>query len=320
MGDVTDLELAGLSQAERDAMQDDDGPGAGSGGGGGTQRVVEADGSVTEIVGDDGEDEGAKADTKPAAAGQGGEQPTDSEGGEADVSANDDTPFSPRYVAPVVENFEQRLTDLATAEAELKTRFKEGEIAFEEYESERDKLVEQRQELREAKLKGEIAAEQAQQAEEQKWDWECNRFIKQVARTEGIDYRADSNKPLMESFNLFIKGLADNPANAEKDGDWFLSQAHKMVKQMYNLAAPADATPSPKPKDAVKAAVDARRPQLKGVSEGTVAHLPSAGDTKVDSDTGGDEFANLDKLEGMELEVALARLPKTEVDRYLAAR
>lgn len=320
MGDVTDLELAGLSQAERDAMQDDETPGAGSGGGGGTQRVIEADGSVTEIVGDDDEDEGAKADTKPAAAGQGGEQPTDSEGGEADVSANDDTPFSPRYVAPVVENFEQRLTDLATAETELKTRFKEGEIAFEEYESERDKLVEQRQELREAKLKGEIAAEQAQQAEEQKWDWECNRFIKQVARAEGIDYRADSNKHLMESFNLFIKGLADNPANAEKDGDWFLSQAHKMVKQMHNLAAPADATPPSKPKDAVKAAVDARRPQLKGVSEGTVAHLPSAGDSKVDTDTGGDEFANLDKLEGMELEIALARLPKTEADRYLAAR
>ena len=304
-------DMVGLSETERAALREDDAVGAtpgggGTGGAGPVTRVVEADGSITEVIGGDDDD-----DEAPAAAAV------------SDADDAGDDAFQPQYIAPPIEGLQDKFAELDTAESVLETKFNDGEMTFDEYKAAAKAIQNQRVDLRVSSVKAEISTESAQQAAEQKWDWECGRFMKQTARIEGIDYRAEANKPLMQTLNLFVKVLADDPGHADKDGEALLAEAHRLTKLRHNMQtvrAPAVGAPG-KAKDAVTEAIDKRKPQLKGVSDTTVAHLPSAGESKADAGVAGSsEFADLDGLDGFELERRCAAMPKDVEARYLAQK
>ena len=59
---------------------------------------------------------------------------------------------------------------------------------------------------------------------EQEWNWTVNRFMRQLPR-QGYRLRKDESK--RADLDGFVKALAQVEANANKDFDWFLAEAHK---------------------------------------------------------------------------------------------
>jgi hypothetical protein len=80
-----------------------------------------------------------------------------------------------------------------------------------------------------------VTADLAEKAGERHWQWEVNRFMRDVRKKhEGIDY-ADSIR-LNTALDAEVKALANKPENADKPGRWFLREAHKKVKASSSSA------------------------------------------------------------------------------------
>lgn len=233
----------------------------------------------------------------------------------------DDEPFTPRYVAAPVEDFEGKMKALDTRQNDALAKFKEGDITIDDYNTERDAIEKERLDLRDKNLKAQIAQETEVQTQEQRWAYEINRFYRKVQREEGIDY-GDSIK-LNTALDTEVKRLANLKDNADKDGPWFLAEAHKAVKEKFGLkpAARTDdkgkaaAAAEAKRKADEDAARKARQPKRKDIPQ-DLGSAPNAGDD--DGGASGGEFSHLEKLQGIELENALAKMPKEQADRYLA--
>ena len=65
------------------------------------------------------------------------------------------------------------------------------------------------------------------------WKHDIAAFKQYAKLNEGIDY--DASPELLDAWDMEVKRLAKDPANAEKSGAWFLSEAHKNVKARFNL-------------------------------------------------------------------------------------
>lgn len=292
---VMDEDLAGLSEEEREALKADETEVA-------ALKAVAGEDPDDE-PGDDPEPKAADQDRKDAAQ-KGEDKASDAQ------PEDDDQPFVPRYAVQEPENYEARMQELTKQRAQVVAQYKEGALELDEMLSQVEALDQQRTDLRLAKEKADLLKEQNEQNAEQLWQWEIQRFMRTVRRTEGIDY---TDPILNAALDVAVKDLANKPEHADKDGEWFLTAAHSLVKQKFGLGAKED---KDKPKeDPVKKAVEERKPDLKAVPK-NVGDLPRAGDEP----TGEDEFAYLDKLEGIELEQALAKLPKDQVERYLTGR
>jgi len=235
----------------------------------------------------------------------------------------EDAPFVATYTAPPVEKYDEKITALDTREADASTKFKAGEMDFAAYQDESKAIEKERRELNEAHLKHTIASEQQIQSSEQRWVWEINRFYRRVERDEHIAYGKSSL--LLAALDTRVKELANDKANSDKDSTWFLEEAHRQIKTELGIgkksaagesdaAAKAAAEARAKADAEAKAkAAAARKPERKSIPK-DLGGLPAGGK----EDAGGeDEFAALDALEGIELENALARLPKEKADRYL---
>jgi len=168
------------------------------------------------------------------------------------------------------------------------------------------KLSNERRELDTLRTKAEIAREMGAQTAEQEWNFTVTNFMRKVKRDEGIDYATDEAKG--SDLDAFVRALANNPANADKDYEWFLSEAHKRIKVLHGVVATKKEEPAPK-------AVTTRKPPTDKLPA-TLAQVPG-GDGP--GDISGDEFSELDALDGLEYERALASMSKEKRDRYLKA-
>jgi hypothetical protein len=252
-------------------------------------------------------DDVAKAAAAEAAAAEAAAKAAGEVEGAATAAGEEDEPFVPRYQAAGVVDFKEKM------EA-LDKKFEDGEINLKEYNNTRDVLNRQQ-------LKAEIAAEQDQQIDQQRWDWEIKRFIRDTAKNEGIDY----NKPLLNAaLDMAVKNLANakdatgNLINGTKDGEWFLTEADKLVRAEFGIAAKPAATEK-LDKDG-KPIVE--KPALKPRKvPTTLSQIPS---TQVEEASPADPFAYIDKLfEQGKVEageMALRKLSKTDADSYLRSR
>lgn len=246
-GDLTADELAGLSVEERAGLEE-------------VESDIEA---LRRIVGDDA---GARADAgKPDDAGDGR--------------------FTPAYIAKVPDDYEQQLAALEQRREDAIAKLKAGDIELDAMLAEQHAVAEERRRLDEQRLKAEISAEQVEQAGTQRWMLEVRRFMRGVEKHEGIDYR---NNPLLNAaLDAEVKALANDEANADKSGEWFLAEAHKRVKQ---------------------ALAEARG----GAGEGNYVDGAHA-----DQGTRDDSvFEALEGLDGMELERAVARMTPEQQERW----
>jgi hypothetical protein len=129
--------------------------------------------------------------------------------------------------------------------------------------------------------KSDMGADLSEEQTVKNWREDVQRFFDHIKKREDIDY----NKPLLNAaFDTALKALAGDKENAQRNTQWFLREAHNRVTAEL---APAEAD--------------------------DVDDTPDAGE----DDAAGPEFAALDKLEGLELEDALARMPAAKQDRYL---
>lgn len=283
MTGYTEEELSLLSDEEREAIAADS-PEA-------DRAALEAiagdgegddgDDAVGDAGGDDGDQAGAQGDVD-GAAGTGGDDAVDKAG------------FVPKYHAPAVEDYAAKLTALDES-------FQAGDVELKDYNAQRDAMVRQQ-------IKAEISAEQNAQVEEQLWEREISDFM-------DVHKEYGASKFRHAALDIAVKDLAADEANTDKPGRWFLREAHKIVEREFGATFAAD--------NGTKAVVDSvedkkpgnRKPDLSLVPK-TLAHLPAA----ELPDTGSvDEFAHIDRMTGIELENAVARLSPAERERYRAA-
>ncbi len=268
--------------------------------------------ALKSLAGDDDEDDtdGDDRGEDDAEVGEASSETDSAATGANDSPAVDepDEKFSPTYRAQLPADYDEQLTALKQEFANLAEQFKQGDIDFEEYKALTDQLADRRDALTSLRTKAEISREMQEQSAEQEWQWTIRRFVAKTAREEKIDYRSDEAK--RNDLDAFVKVLAANPANANKDGDWFLNEAHRRVKTLHGIAEPTQKNNIPSKTEVPPS----RKPKLDGLPT-TLAAVPGSdgpGDI-------GDEFADIDKLEGIELERAISRMSKEQREKYARA-
>lgn len=248
-----------------------------------------------------------KADEKPPVAAEPAEKKPDAAAPEQDPER--EAVVAPTYNAQLPADYDEQVAALKSETRALADKFKAGELEFDDYQAQLDQLNERRDQLAEIRLKASISEEMKEQTQEQLWHSAVNRFVTTTARTEGIDYAKDTEK--QADLDAFVKTLASSPKNSDKSFDWFLTEAHKRVKALHGIADKKE-DPSDPPKKDEPTAKPTRKPPLEAAPK-TLAHVPGSDGP---GDVGG-EFADLDALEGMELEQALAKLSSGQRERYL---
>lgn len=205
--------------------------------------------------------------------------------------------FQPVYQASPVPDYAERMAQIAAANKEISVGYENGDFDLEEFQLRQRKLTELEWELREANLKATLAAEQRQQGLAQRWQWEQDRFF---GMAEHKAYRED---PVIgPAFGAAVQLLAADAANDAKPMSWFLEEADRMTRARFRVGPGTEPAP--------------RRGRTRPAGPPTLGGLPAA----AIPETGVDEFSKLDRLGGMELEMALAKLTSAEADRYLMAR
>ena len=263
----------------------------------------------------DGDDKGSassendSAAATPASAAPAADKPADTVVPAA--KEENESVLAPTYNAQLPADYDEQVAALKSETKALAEKFKAGEIDFDDYQEQLDQLTERRDQLAELRLKASISEEMKEQTQEQLWVAAVKKFTSATMRVEGIDYEKDVEK--QSDLDTFVKSLASNPKNADKSFDWFLVEAHKRVKALHGIAdkRPAADGGDP-PKKEEPQARPSRKPPIESAPK-TLAHVPGSDGP---GDVGG-EFADLDALEGMELEQALAKLSPAQRDRYL---
>ena len=242
---------------------------------------------------DDSDNENDSADEDASASAQ-------DDGNEYAVN---DSAFVPQPTAPPVENYTGRMQEFSKQKEALLERLRDGDIDIEEYEKSKNTIIEQEFELKLAHRDYENSIRQQQETAKQKWEWEQEQFFENEAnkiyRDEGILGTAMS-----AALNKKVIELANDPANVKRSGTWFLNEADRQVREAMNMAPQKQTAGKP----------NNRKPDLTSIPK-TLSNLPAAESTE----TGNGEFAYLDKLEGVELEQALAAISRDPAKeaRYL---
>jgi Skp family chaperone for outer membrane proteins len=275
-------------------------------------KIAAGDESGTGPDGDDDEDaDDSSADSKPA------EPAASAPAADAakPAAAADEQPATTQksqqqaaYRADLPADFEARKTTLKQELTDLRTKFKAGEMELDDYEAERDRLSESQRELDTLALKAEISKDMTAQTAEQQWQAAIARQFDAAAKPEsgGIDYVKDEAK--RTDLDTFVRALGANPANNDKPMDWFMAEAHKRVLALHDIKPAAKAAAGPVP-----AAPPASRKPPMGSIPPSIAHVPGADGP---GDLVSDEFADIDRLDGVELEAALARMTPAQRDKY----
>lgn len=184
----------------------------------------------------------------------------------------------------------------------IEAKFQEGELDEDAKRAEIRKVERER----DAEIRKLNASSQNMEIEGQKWQAEQAAFFK------ANDAYAKNNT-LFNALNAEVMRIANLPESAGKSGLQVLYAA-KATADAAIMAiagtAPAAATPkatqTPQPQKP-----KARMPDVK-----TLTDVPAAAAPEV----GQDRFAHLDKLDGLQLEAALARMSEADQAAYLAGR
>lgn len=227
---------------------------------------------------------------------------------DGDVPADELTPApSPAaqtaYKSELPKDYEDQVKANREALTDLRKKFDDGELDAAEFHTKFDELQDQRADLRDLKNRAKLAAEMQQQAESNAWVNTINTFVAEAATKAElgiVDYSKDAAK--QADLDTFVKALGNAPGNENKPMRWFLEEAHKRVVALHNIPttkkAPADTK---------------RKPDASGVVQ-NLSDVPGGGG---DADPVGDEFVELDKLNGLDYERALSKLSPEKREQYL---
>lgn len=240
----------------------------------------------------DTSDKGAADATAAAAAA------TDETAAAAETEDPSDNADVRQVMVEPPEDFEARMKAFAEQKAELRSKLTEGDITLDEYEASKDVIISQEVDLKIAQKEYETAVKTENANDAKEWERQKREFFEMP---EAAIYQ--KNETLFRSLNATVIALAKDPANVMRSGAWVLKEADKQIREAFNLPAAATDTIVPKP---------SRKPDLTVIPK-TLAHLPAADIPQTGS---VDEFAHIDRLNGVELEQAVSRLSPAERERY----
>lgn len=208
---------------------------------------------------------------------------------------------APILIAQAPADAEAKLADLKSKKDEVITQFDDGDITAKEMQQQLDGLAKEEREIERALDKAQIATDMEQQRQKNQWDADCNSFLDKNKSA----YDVDTNKDAFDHLNETVIAFAKMPRNVGLSGPELLERAHRAV--MAERGTPvAEAKPGAKAR--------AAKPELPP----DLGRMPSASS----NDPGEGKWASLDRLQGENpaaYEAALAKMPETERDAYLAA-
>lgn len=137
------------------------------------------------------------------------------------------------YQAEIPENYDATLSAVSQEMDDLKKKFEDGDIEWEDFTAQQKELFARQSHLERVALKAEIAREMTEQNARQRWESSVDNFTGKPQ--DGIDYVND--EAMRNDLDLFVKVLGNDPSNADKDFDWFLKTAHVAVMAKNGKAA-----------------------------------------------------------------------------------
>ena len=315
MSHNTDDHLRLLSDAEREAMQaDDDGydPEEDNAAALAALGRGPLDAQEEEEDDDDAADAGKgkpepstatdPTDTTAAPAAAPAE-PTDATQPTEAPAPNPQTEQQPSgYRAELPADYDDQVKANKDAVAAARAKFNEGELEQAELDAELDRLQDERDQLRDMKTRATVSAEMQQQSSHQAWTATINSFLEEAAKSAElgiVDYRQDKAK--QADLDAMVRALGAAPGNENKPMRWFLEEGHRRVVALHGIAT------TKKPADV------RRKPDASAV----VTNLADVPGGAGDADPVSDEFAELDKLTGLDYERALGRLSEDKRAQYL---
>lgn len=213
-------------------------------------------------------------------------------------------PVVPRYEAQLPQDYDHQIAELKARDAELRQRFKDGDIDIDERDAGLAELAEQRERLLIQKATAETLARINEQNQRQaQADYE-RRFVERV-KADGIDYTQQRNINL---FNTLLAELQEE--HGDKGRDWLWNEAHKAVMRARGVPLSRAASQDP------VADAKAKRKSPVDAAPTTLAQVPG-------SDGPGDvssEFADIEALDGWELEEAIAKMSPAQREKFLRGR
>ena len=333
MSMFSEEDLAGLSEAEREALRDlseddqdlqapaDDSDEAGAATAAADHDDDDDDESATAAAAAANKPaEGAVTGADDAAAGA---APDASEAGAADDDADAPAPATIQPVSPA--DADEQRTALRAEKATALQQLLDGEIDQEAYQEVESRVQDKLDDLARAAAVDMARNQMQQDAMMQEYGQHLGAARKEL-KAAGIDLEGEAGAQFDRAIRLFAqdaidRGLTDAMGNMAASRD-ALAEAQALMLRRFGkasgaapAAAPAAAAPGAAPA-AAPAAPSARKPAAadRSALPPTLAGVPAAADASV-----GNEFAHLDGLEGTALEKALARMTPDQQERYLGA-
>lgn len=277
------------------------------------QKEVDAAGDDTDTTGDkdDGEaaaaDASASTDDAAAAAEPDGEEDASAVPPPAGVDS-----FRAQLAARgIPEDYEDQLKAANDAVEALDQRLADGEIDYAAHAKENRDLTTTLAELAAQKREAEFVAGNNEVMADQHWNWEVDRFV-----DENEQFK---NPVVYGALRGALEELYAVEENSGKSYRWFLREAASSVQDAFNLdkkALPAEEGTKDEEVQRTEQIQDEHKDKPQEPPPKTLGAVPAAAETEESTD----EFAQIDKLEGMDLEAALAKMPKAKVDQYLDSR
>lgn len=322
MSMFSEEDLAGLSEAEREALRDlseDDqdlqAPAGESGEAGAATAAAadeEDDESAAAAAGKPAEGAATAADDTAAGA-----APDASEAGAADDDADAPAPAAMQPVSPADAD-EQRKT-LRAEKATALQQLLDGEIDQEAYQEVESRVQDKLDDLARAAAVDMARTQMQQDAMFTEYHQHLGAAQKEL-KAAGIDLDGEAGAQFDRAIRLFAqdaidRGLTDAAGNMAASRDALAEAQALMLRRFGKASAPA-AAPAAAAPGAAPAAPATRKPAAvdRSTLPPTLAGVPAAADASV-----GSEFAHLDGLEGTALEKALARMTADQQERYLGA-
>lgn len=211
---------------------------------------------------------------------------------------------APILVAQVPADAEARLNKIAEDKRALIKQYEDGDITLSELETQREKLEDQRIDLKNQISRAEIAHDLEMQRRKNQWDSDCDGFM--AAHPE---YHGEANAEAFGHLNETVKALANMPRNATLSGQQILEKAHKITQM--ERGTPVAATPTAAP-------AKPKQPIPKPALPPNLGAMPAASG----NDPGEGRWSNLDRLQTSDpaaYEKALEKLSESDREAYLAA-
>ena len=282
----SESDLEGLTDEERAMLEGEEDEG--------TDGAGEGDGEDQEGGEDDGAEGAGDAGAEADPAGNGGE------GAEAeDEQVEAPAAHAPILVAEAPELAQERLQAISSEKADLRKKYDEGELTFDEYESKVETLDEERLEIRLSLKEAETAAKIEQQRQINEREAQINGFLSEHS------IKRDFSDLRFAALDTAVKVVASKEENADLGVREILQKAMDLCIEQGVIAAKTkpEAAPAAKPRKPIAAPP-------------TLAHVPAADMTGTDE---GNRFAYLDRLDPVAREAAVSKLSPADLDAYLAS-